>query len=480
MLALFVLDSANLSLIERWIHEDKLPNLAALWRNSRRSLVGGPFYFDEIGTMLTAFSGIPVTQHGYYSARYLQPGTYNLTIQSLNDAPATPFWANLPQQQFRSLILEPIEAIPVPHLNGDQLFNLTAHQENYARHPLSTFPASLATEVSTLFGPPPNFIFDQFQLPLAWYQQQFQAYLDVLARKTRLFAHLLRRNDYNLAVFGFNETHDCAHILWQFFEHRQPHRDPQGLLANALETLYIALDRSIGELLALLPPNATVAVLSTYAIKDQFPTLELAEHLMTAAGYTVPQTPTTPSALSLARTLIPEPIRFAISKRLPSATQQSLLASRFASTINWHKTSAVVLPVSLFSSHIRVNLQGREPHGVIAPGAELNHLLDDIEATFRALIDPITGEPAVAAVLRPPQPNLLLPDLYIHYRPARHFLATTHHPRLGTLTQRPAQFQRSSYHTRPGFLSLSHANPLPPEIALEQIAPLLHSTLCAS
>lgn len=484
MLALFVIDSANLNLLQNWMASGDLPNLAALWRNSRRGPVGGDLYFDEIGTMCTAYSGIPVTQHGYYSARYLHPGTYDLRIQPLTDIPAPPFWATLPQNQFRSLILEPIESFPIPSLNGDQLYNLTVHQEAYAKAPFVAQPASLREHVAKFFPQPPELDFSSFNAPLGWYQQQLQHYLEVLQQKTRLFASLLRSASYDVAVIGFNEFHDCGHVLWQFFENRSPERDPKGLLADGLKSIYVAVDRAIGELLSILPAGASVALLSAYGLKDQYPTLELAERLMTKAGFTVPQKPRLSSWQALARRIIPEPLRFAISKSLPSSTQQSLVASAFASQINWAKTTAVVLPVSLFSSQIRVNLKGREPNGIVEPGAPLLQLLDEIESTFRALIDPVTGQPAVAAVLRPPMPNFLLPDLYIHYRSARHFLATTHHPRWGTLTQRPPAFFRNSYHSRPGLLAISDPQFSPgdfsAEVPLEQIAPLLTSTLCAS
>jgi hypothetical protein len=53
-LVVYALDSADLDLLERWMAEGRLPNIAELWRNSARRRLGGPGYWDEIGTWITA------------------------------------------------------------------------------------------------------------------------------------------------------------------------------------------------------------------------------------------------------------------------------------------------------------------------------------------------------------------------------------------------------------------------------------------
>lgn len=486
MFVLYVVDSANLDLVERWIAEGHLPNIAALWQSSLTAQVGGPAYFDEIGSWLSAYSGIPSTHHGYYSARYLVPGTYRLERRTLASAPAPPFWTRLPSGA-RALILEPIEAYAIEGLTGDQMFNLTAHQEAYAAEPFQALPEAFGRDVLREFGDPPKLRFDKFEEPLEYYRGQAQVYRDVLERRGKLFEKLIRRGGYDAAVVGFPETHDAAHILWHFFDGRAPDRDPKGELAGELLAMYCGVDREIGRIQTAVPPGSTVCLLSTYGMKDQYPTVELAEQLMTLAGFTrkVPAGPSSWKPLDIARRLVPEPIRHRISQHLPNDVQQSLLASNFAGGIDWSQTRAVALPTSLFSSHIRVNLKGREPDGIVEPGAAYNALLDEIEAEFRKLIDPKTDRPAVAAVLRTANvhidgPSHLLPDLYVHWRSARHFLDRAIHP-LGEITQRKHQFHRSSYHQRPGFMALAGPGIAPArmerEIALEDIAPTFRDIL---
>ena len=50
-----------------------------------------------------------------------------------------------------------------------------------------------------------------------------------------------------------------------------------------------------------------------------------------------------------------------------------------------------------------VNLAGRDPHGIVQPGAEYDNLLKDVTDALTELKDPQTGQPVVAGVSRPDQ-----------------------------------------------------------------------------
>jgi predicted AlkP superfamily phosphohydrolase/phosphomutase len=68
---------------------------------------------------------------------------------------------------------------------------------------------------------------------------------------------------------------------------------------------------------------------------------------------------------------------------------------------DWTKTSAYSLEVGEAgeSRRIRINLRGREPHGIVVPGVEYDRLRAAIAAGLRGLRDTATGRPLVARVL---------------------------------------------------------------------------------
>ena len=257
----YALDSADLSLLEPWMAEGRLPHIAGLWRNSALRRIGGPGYWDEIGSWITAYSGVPATQHGYYSARRLKPGSYELEIEPLASAHARPCWESSKNPNFRSLILDPIEVTLGPYTGGAQVCNLLAHQETYAAGPPLAIPDSARALVRRIWGRRRNPGFEQFHEPLDFYQRQLALNLDLSQRRRLLFHELIRGNDFDLLVVGIN-LHDIVHLLWPFQEGRDDPRDPHRQLAHGVRTAYEEADREIGEIQKLLPPDSTEVLLS--------------------------------------------------------------------------------------------------------------------------------------------------------------------------------------------------------------------------
>src|SRR5262249_798819 len=97
----------------------------------------------------------------------------------------------------------------------------------------------------------------------------------------------------------------------------------------------------------------------------------------------------------------------------------------------------------------------REPQGIVDPGAGYQALLNDLEATFRALINPGTGRAAVEEVFRvrslfPGERAEDLPDLSILWS-AEAPIDAVESPRTG-LIRRPFRELRSGNHRAEGFL----------------------------
>ena len=64
---------------------------------------------------------------------------------------------------------------------------------------------------------------------------------------------------------------------------------------------------------------------------------------------------------------------------------------------DWSRTKACYV----FGDAIRVNMRGREPRGIVEPGAEFERLLDNITSSLLAVKDPSTGANLIKAVHRP-------------------------------------------------------------------------------
>jgi predicted AlkP superfamily phosphohydrolase/phosphomutase len=78
------------------------------------------------------------------------------------------------------------------------------------------------------------------------------------------------------------------------------------------------------------------------------------------------------------------------------------------------------VPNNTLYGGIRINLKGREPRGVIAPGAQADELIATLRREFQLLTDPESGRPIVRDLLRTselhPGPALNdLPDLLVDW-----------------------------------------------------------------
>jgi predicted AlkP superfamily phosphohydrolase/phosphomutase len=107
------------------------------------------------------------------------------------------------------------------------------------------------------------------------------------------------------------------------------------------------------------------------------------------------------------------------------------------------------------NSFLRVNLRGREPDGIVAPGKEYDALLAHIESEFRALVNVDTGRPAVEEVYRIqelcPGPRVNeLPDLAILWS-SEAPIAAVESPRLGRFDLRVRE-DRTGNHRPGGFM----------------------------
>lgn len=101
------------------------------------------------------------------------------------------------------------------------------------------------------------------------------------------------------------------------------------------------------------------------------------------------------------------------------------------------RTRAVALPNNRCGA-IRLNLEGREPRGCVAPGAQAAALLEEIAAEVRALRDPRTGGPIVKSVVTAgeafgPGHHPDVPDLLIDFRTDLGLIEECVSPRAGRI-----------------------------------------------
>ncbi len=481
-LVILAFDACDPDLVTRWASQGYLPTLASVMERGFWGKISTSEQVLEQGSWISLLSGVSPNEHGYYDFRRLQPGTYDLQLGKPVEVAARPFWAALKGSNKKVAILDAPEVGVVRGLPGIQLVDWATHQTYQTERAAATEPKQLMQEVRRLFGPQIPLRAVSNRKGLRKERKMYRRFLERIEKKGTLCRHLLKRDQYDLVVIGFHEAHTGAHLFWDYCAQDQEGGDSvdAGDLRHAIRNIYSAIDRELGLLLSQLSQDANVCVVSMFGMKDQYPMTGISEALCRCLGYQASPAAGSPSfkPLEVSRYVIPKRWRVAASRRLPPMVQERLLADWFRNSTNWNQTTAFAIP-SLYTSYIRVNLQGREPLGTIAPGPEYEALLNRLEDDFRRIVDPRSGDALVSDFIRVAdrfgrEPPHWLPDLLVQWHASKRFFERAVHPKAELTQVRPGYF-RSSYHALQGFFAVAGPNMrslLPfPDASLLDLAP---------
>ena len=359
------------------------------------------------------------------------------------------------------LVLDPPDTEPVRGLSGLQVSEWATHS-HYPPLTLAAEPESAIAAVRSEFGPREQ-IGELIGGSTAEDRSIVERLVARAARKGACVRALLAKESYDLVVAVFAEAHTGGHQAWEY--RRDAKGDgprPDHGMGDALFRLYRAVDDEIGRIVDALPPTATVVVASSVGMLSQYPIEELLEDFCRRLGYQASPQPAASSGppprrsvTSMLRSLVPERARNLISRFLPFDVQARLMSEKFASSTDWSRTTAYA-PPGYYTGCIRVNLRGREPNGIVAPGAEYDTLLSRLEEDLHALRDAETGAAVIARTVRTREvfgddAHPALPDLIVFWNEHDRPLRRVRHPR-AELTQAPHAFNRGSHHTMEGFL----------------------------
>jgi len=427
-----------------------LPALRAIVDRGASGRLAGPEMLCEHAVWTTVFGGRSLGEHGYYYYRRLTPGTYDLQTITGADIDAAPFWSRFSNGSRRCAIIDAPDCLPIDGINGVQISDWAIHN---APFPARVEPAALASVIRQAGGASTP-IDEALESDIATDRRLYRRLMDRVRRKGAVCRAVLDRGPFDLVVAVFSDCHTGTHQFWKY---RPEAGGPETDLRHATRSIYGAIDEEIATVLARCPEHANVCVVGSTGMLDMYPAGDLIDPFCRLLGYQATPLPGTPSLhpLAVARRVLPEWLRVAISKRFPRDVRERLLSGQFRGSTDWSQTTAFGLP-SAFTGFIRVNLRGREPQGIVAPGAEYDALLDRLESDLWQLRDPETGEAPVASIARTGAlfggTPAVLPDLMVEWKPSRRFLECLVHPR-GEIRQSKPEFFRDSDHSRVGFLA---------------------------
>lgn len=236
--------------------------------------------------------------------------------------------------------------------------------------PIST-PPGYAQEVAEAIGPfytqgiaEEYWALNEGRLNEREYLQQTEF---VFQQTKKMLDYELDRFDWGLFYCYFSTIDPLQHMFWRFIDPEHPMYD-EALAAEyggTIEYYYTRLDSVLGHAVDRVGQDATVIILSDHG----FTSFRRNFHLNTWLYWN--------EYMALRDDFREE-------------------SEEFFENVDWSGTKAYALGINA----LYINQIGREAEGIVAPGPEKEHLLDELRDKLLAIIDPTTGEQVIAEVYK--------------------------------------------------------------------------------
>jgi predicted AlkP superfamily phosphohydrolase/phosphomutase len=373
------------------------------------------------GVWPTFFTGVDVPWHGIYHSKLWRQEHMRCEVADAAWLSEPPFWERTELRRLRKCIVDVPMTVSAPQSDHGTVL------AGWGTHDLivkGAAPRDLWRELVQRHGRP-------LMRPEIYGPQTVRSLLQLrenLLGATRQMADvsldLLRREPWDLFCVVLGATHRAGHYLWDLSQVDVAGLPPslRAILESALADVYRACDEVIDALLRGLGPDPRVLVFAVHGMtrnsgwSDLFPELLMRIQNRGEAGAP------SPGLLYRLKRRIPMNWSEQVISRLPGSVRNWLLTVWSARMFDWSTTQCLPLPMD-HAGYLRLNVIGREPEGIVEPGAEYDSLCAELEEALRSWRDLEADEPVVAEVIRayreaPAQARYRdrLPDLIVTWR----------------------------------------------------------------
>ncbi|MCL1465898.1 alkaline phosphatase family protein [Argonema galeatum] len=497
------LDSADPVLLEKWMSEGHLKNLARLRQQGAYGRLVNMEYYKGESAWTNFLTGCLPHKTGYWSKFDFNPKTYQTKTLGEHGAydfnEYAPFYAV--GDKYRVAVFDMPQTTISDRVNGIQALAWGAHAPMIDR---ASEPKGLLSELIEKYGDHPADTFHHNDRS-DWYNPSSVAKLkrDLevgLERRTAITKDLLSREQWDLFLTAIGETHTAQHYFWHLSQPDHPlYKQTASADRDPMLEYFEAVDESLGEMLAEAPENAYVIVFSAHGqgansadllsmvvlpeflYRFSFPGKSLLKSQEMGMTPPPPLTPKNPkdSWYKLLHNLKNDPDPMAtflrsVEPKIPGRFRPyltkfykkwaKLTGSPQTELFSWHPSKwyqpywpqmkAFYIP-GFSDGYIRINLQGRESQGIVSP-AEYNAVCDELIEQLHQLTDARTGKPIVKKVVRTRQkptdndPKLPDSDLVVVWEDfAVDVVDSPKYDRIG-----PIYFNRTGAHRPRGFWTI--------------------------
>jgi predicted AlkP superfamily phosphohydrolase/phosphomutase len=403
------LDAATLDLINPWVAEDKLPNIAHLMSAGASGRLASILPPVTPPAWTSFMTGKNPGKHGIFEFMEMPPGTYSLRYLDATSRRTKTVWRMLNDAGYTMGTMNIPFTYPPEHLDGFQISGMATPSESSP----FIYPPELRCELENCLG---KFRFDPRFLGFMSTNRRRRQVLDDMKNLDdqwlRASLYLIEKHPADVMMFTFMSIDTVQHHFWQYMDPTHHYHDASAAqeFGDAVFRVYQRLDTAVGRIIEKVSSDTSVFVVSDHGggpTSDR--RLYLNRFLAQLGLLYYIETKNSPLQ-KIAQDFLRRSYDFLRGSLSPRqkiwfADVFPMLRKRFEtavtsySSIDWSRTKAFCSEVLASPPGIRINRKGAMPAGIVDEGED-ESLLRLIAQKLSELRDPRTGETIVKRVFR--------------------------------------------------------------------------------
>ncbi|MGE5264832.1 MAG: alkaline phosphatase family protein [Acidobacteriota bacterium] len=393
------LDGATFDLIRPWADGGQLPTIRKIMDGGAWSELQSTVPPVTASAWSSFMTGKNPGAHGLFDFMRRRRDSYDLAPVSVLDRDGKAVWDLIGEAGKKVIVMNVPVTWPPQPVNGLLITGMLTPRgaDQY------TYPRELAGELRQQIG---EYIVYSDEVFSKGRGEIFMQALEYSAnQRVKAAEYLLSKYPWDFFMLVFPETDTVSHGLWSYFDPTHHEHDPEQATRwrDGILTLYRHLDSQIARLVANLDADTTVLLMSDHGHGPVRNFLYVNNYLaqrgylkfkpnaaaqIKRLAFQLGLTPRTVYRIVLAVGL--GKLRRTLDKRRGG---RGLLKRFFLSfgDVDWTRTRAYSIG---YIGEAHINLRGREPQGIVEPGADYESTREQVIADLRALKLP-DGSPLV-------------------------------------------------------------------------------------
>ena len=403
-------DGATFDLIDPWIAEGKLPNLARFMKNAVRAPMQSTTPHFTYPAWTSFLTGKNPGRHGVFDFTERIPGTHRIQFVNARSVRARTIWRLLSDNGQRVGCMGVPVSYPPEAINGVLICGFDAPGSGSRTDNSSVHPPELLNEIQANVG---DYVTASNIMPLMSKERHEEALdliLHTLELKGKTAKYLLEREAWDVFMVLFGESDLVGHHFWRFTDPNSPlyEKSTSERVQRAIYEVYAKLDEMLPMLLAACPDDCVKLLVSDHGFGGSSDRVIYMNNWLEQAGflrYSGERGAQKSLGFRMVNTaknwglrFLPPAVKTYIFRKRPELAGRMEAYLRFGG-IDWENTRAFSEELPYMQS-IWINVRGREPHGIVSPGREYDELIERLSEQLLNWVDPGTGEKVVERVMR--------------------------------------------------------------------------------